>query len=252
MKLLLLGGTAEGSGLARLLAGRPQFQATLSLAGRTERPATNPLLQRTGGFGGVIGLCSYLFENKIDVLIDATHPYAAQMSRNAAMASRRLSLPLLALRRPPWQAQAGDRWQTVADAAAAAEALGTAPRRVFLAMGRLEVAAFAAAPQHDYLLRSVDRPGPLPLPRLRIVTARGPFAEAEEEQLLRQERIEVIVSKNSGGTATYGKIAAARRLGLPVILLQRPILPEVESVATPAAAIRWLDTHHAADARRGV
>jgi len=253
MKLLLLGGTSEASALARRLAGDRRFQATLSLAGRTRNPASAPIPQRIGGFGGVEGLVRYLREEDVGLLVDATHPYAAQMSRHAAEAAAAAAVPLLALRRPPWRAEPGDRWQEVADAAAAAAALGAVPRHVFLAMGRQELAPFAAAPQHDYLIRSVDAPGPLPLPRVKVITARGPFDAAAEEDLLRQAAIEVVVAKNSGGSATYGKIAAARRLGLPVILLARPELPVVESVATPEAAFDWLSARHEhATALRGV
>ncbi len=253
MNLLLLGGTSEASALARHLAGDRRFRATLSLAGRTQNPAKAPVPQRVGGFGGIEGLARYLKDEAVDLLVDATHPYAAQMSRHAATAAARAEVPLLALRRPPWQRKPGDRWQEVADAAAAVEALGEAPRRVFLAMGRLELAAFAQAPQHAYLIRSVDHPGVLPLPQLKVITARGPFDETEEEALLRGEAIEILVAKNSGGSATYGKIAAARRLGLPVILLQRPALPLVESVATAEEAMAWLAARHeAASARRGV
>ncbi len=253
MNVLLLGGTSEASTLARRLAGDGRFRATLSLAGRTKNPAKAAIPQRIGGFGGIEGLVGHLRREAIDLLVDATHPYAAQMSRNAAAAADIAEVPLLALRRPPWERQEGDRWQEVADAAEAATALGEAPRRVFLAMGRLELAPFARSPQHAYLIRSVDHPGELPLPRLKVITARGPFAEAEEEALLRREAIEVLVAKNSGGRATYGKIAAARRLGLPVVLLRRPVLPSVESVATADEALAWLTVRHeAASARRGV
>ncbi len=252
MKILLLGGTTEAAALARLLASDGRFDATLSLAGRTKEPAAVPLKTRVGGFGGVAGLASYLSEKRIDVLVDATHPYAAQMSRNAVEASTMSVVALLSLRRPPWPRQAGDRWVEVPDAEAAALAIGPEPRRVFLAMGRQELHAFARAPQHDYLIRSVDHPGRLPLPRAEVITARGPFDATAEEALLREHGIEILVSKNSGGSATYGKIEAARRLALPVIMLARPELPFVESLASAEAALTWLAAHHEAGARRGV
>ena len=129
--------------------------------------------------------------------------------------------PILALRRPPWAPREGDRWTEVADADAAVVALGPAPRRVFLTVGRLELPAFLVAPQHHYVVRSVDPPEAMP-PDASLILARGPFEEADELALMEAERIEVLVSKNSGGAATYGKIAAARRLGLPVILLRPP------------------------------
>ena len=223
-RILILGGTTEARRLAERLASRTDLAVTLSLAGRTAAPAAQPVPVRIGGFGGAAGLAAYLAAQAIDVLIDATHPYAAQISANAAEAAARVRMPLLALERPPWEPVDGDRWTEVADMPAAVAALGTAPRRVFLALGRKELRPFEAAPQHLYLVRSVDPvEPPLALPRCRaIITGRGPFDEAAEHALLAQHRIDVIVAKNSGGAATYGKIAAARRLGLPVIMLRRP------------------------------
>ncbi len=252
MKVLLLGGTTEAAALARALAGVPDIDTTLSLAGRTKNPASSPLPTRVGGFGGAAGLQAYLAENAIDLLIDATHPYAAQIAQNAAEAAAEIGLPMLAVRRPPWEPKKGDRWQIVSEFGEAADLLGAAPRRVFLALGRLELDAFAKAPQHDYLIRSVDHPGPLPMPNVTVITARGPFDFASEEALLRKHGIEVLVCKNSGGNATYGKIEAARKLGLPVLMLVRPSLPWAETVETPEAAMAWLRTRHEALARRGV
>jgi precorrin-6A/cobalt-precorrin-6A reductase len=149
---------------------------------------------------------------------------------------------LLALRRPPWIAVASDRWTEVADVAAAAIALGGGPRRVFVALGRNDLAPFAGAPQHHYLVRSVEPVDPpLPVPHATYVTGRGPFGEADDRALLEQHRIEIVVAKNSGGTATYGKIAAARTLGVPVIMLRRPELPQVPAVGTVEEAVAWLD-----------
>ncbi len=252
MKILLLGGTTEASALARLLAGDDRFDALLSLAGRTRHPAAAALPTRVGGFGGVDGLTAYLMERRVDCLVDATHPYAAQISANAARASVAAGVPLLGLRRPAWPRLEGDLWQEVPDAKGAVAALGEQPRRVFLAMGRLELPAFAAAPQHHYLIRSVDPPGRLELPNTEVITARGPFEAAAEEALLRDHAIEVLVCKNSGGSATYGKIEAARKLRIPVIMLARPELPGVESVESAEAALAWLTAAHEALARRGV
>lgn len=252
MKVLLLGGTTEAAAMARLLAADPRFDATLSLAGRTTQPAVSPLPTRVGGFGGAGGLAAYLIENKVDALIDATHPYAAQITMNAVEAATDSAVPLLAVRRPPWERQAGDLWQEVPDAEAAVLALGAQPKRVFLAMGRLEVHVFAKAPQHDYLLRSIDDPGALPFPYVTVVTGRGPFDLAGERALLQENRIEILVSKNSGGAATYAKIQAARALGLPVVMLARPSLPWSDSVTKVAEAMQWLNAHHEALAQRGV
>ncbi|OZA84565.1 MAG: hypothetical protein B7X76_06545 [Azorhizobium sp. 39-67-5] len=175
-------------------------------------------------------------------MIAATHPYAANISRNAALASAATGVPLLALGRPAWEAQAGDCWREVEDVAAAVDALGTAPRRVFLALGRNEVRAFEAAPQHAYVVRSVDPIAPpLAVPHAEYILARGPFSEADDRALLGASGIEIIVAKNSGGTATYGKIAAARALGLEVVMLRRPQLPDVPRVSDADAALAWLD-----------
>ncbi len=242
MPLLLLGGTADARRLAGQIAGRADLKVILSLAGRTENPAPQPVPTRTGGFGGVEGLAHYLRAEGIGAVIDATHPYAAAISRNAAQACAAADVPLLALLRAPWERQAGDRWHEVADVAGAVTALGDSPRRVFLALGRNEVRAFAAAPQHGYVVRSVDPVvPPLAVPDAHYVMARGPFALSDEQALLAAHRIDVIVAKNSGGAATYAKIAAARALGIEVLLLRRPELPDVASVESTEAAVAWLD-----------
>jgi precorrin-6A/cobalt-precorrin-6A reductase len=252
-KILILGGTSEARQLAGRLAGRADLDVTLSLAGRTAKPAAQPVAVRLGGFGGADGLTQYLAGQRIDILIDATHPYAAAISANAAAAAAQTGTPILALRRPPWRAVAGDRWTEVDDIRAAVSALGDEPRRVFLAIGRKDVAAFAAAPQHDYLIRSVDPiEPPLKLPHVSFIAARGPFAEADERALLAQHRIEIVVSRNSGGEATYGKIAAAREVGLDVVMLRRPALPAVPSVETVDEALAWLNHAPASVAVRGV
>jgi len=249
-RILILGGTTEARRLAERLVERVELNVTVSLAGRTTAPAAQAAPVRIGGFGGAEGLAHYLTSERVDVLIDATHPYAAIISANAAAAATATRIPLLALRRPPWAALPGDCWIEVADAGAAVEALGEEPRRVFLAFGKMEIGTFARAPQHHYLVRSVEPVDPpLPVPRASYVIGRGPFTEAADQALLATHAIDVVVAKNSGGAATYGKIAAARVLGLPVILLQRPILPEVPTVGTVEEAMTWLD--HAV-ALRGV
>ena len=222
MRLLILGGTTEASALAALLAGHGAFEPILSLAGRTRAPATPPIRQAIGGFGGVDGLVAYLRQEAIAAVIDATHPFADRMSAHAEQACRETSVPLAVFTRPPWICQPGDRWTEVPDAARAAEAIGPEPRRVFLTVGRLQLPAFERAPQHDYLIRTIDRPDPPPALRHRLILARGPFSVADEIRLLTDHRIEVLVTKNSGGSATHAKITAARDLNLPVILLTRP------------------------------
>jgi precorrin-6A/cobalt-precorrin-6A reductase len=253
MRILILGGTAEARTLAAALADRLAFAVTLSLAGRTAAPAPQPVPVRTGGFGGPEGLAHYLRAERIDVLIDATHPYAAVISANAARAAKAAAVPLLALRRKPWPKAEGDHWIEVDSISDAVAALGHAPRRVFLALGRKELQPFAAAPQHIYLIRSVDPvEPPLGVPHAAYIVARGPFSEAGDRVLLERHSIEMIVAKNSGGDATYGKIAAARALQLPVVMLKRPALPEVPSVATVDEVLTWLDHALTFSTARGV
>ena len=248
-RVLILGGTTEAASLARLLAGDARFDATLSLAGRTTEPRPQPLPTRAGGFGGINGLAAYLRVERIEAVIDTTHPYADRMSGNAVAACAQAAVPLASLVRPPWQVEPADRWQIVPDTEAAAVAIGVAPRRVFLSLGRQELHCFAAAPQHRYIARLIEPPQQAILPPdLRLIQARGPFGLEAESRLLTEERIDVIVSKNSGGSATYAKIAAARDLGLPVIMIARPHKPAGQVVHTPEEAVAWLA--HAS--RRGV
>jgi precorrin-6A/cobalt-precorrin-6A reductase len=242
MRVLILGGTMEARQLAERLAKRADLTVTVSLAGRTTAPASHPVTVRVGGFGGADGLAAYLRNHRIDVLVDATHPYAVAISTNAAAAAPRACVALLALRRAGWTSIPGDRWIEVADATEAVQTLGNIPRCVLLALGRAAIEPFVNAPQHRYLVRSVEPiMPPLTVPHAVYITGRGPFAEADERVLLERHRIEVIVAKNSGGPATYGKIAAARALGLPVIMLRRPPLPAVDAVATVDDAVAWLD-----------
>ena len=241
-RLLILGGTAEARALNERLAGRAGLAVVASLAGRTARPVPQPSAVRVGGFGGAEGLADHLRRESFAAMVDATHPYAAAISRNAARASVLAGVPLLALRRPPWRRQAGDLWEEAADAADAAARLGSAPRRVFLALGRQELRAFEAAPQHRYLVRSVEPVAPpLRVPWAEYRLARGPFEFAAERAMLEAHGTEVIVAKNSGGEATRGKMVAARELGIRVLLLRRPALPTVPEAAELGAALRWLD-----------
>jgi len=248
-----LGGTTEARRLAERLADRADLAVTLSLAGRTMTPAPQPVPVRLGGFGGSQGLADHIAATRIDVLVDATHPYAATISANAARAAALAKVPLVALRRPAWVAVPGDRWTEVADTAGAVAALGRVPRHVFLALGRQEIAPFAAAPQHRYLVRSVDPvTPPLDVPHAVYVVARGPFADIDERSLLTRHRIDIIVAKNSGGSATYGKIAAARALGLAVVMLRRPALPQVAAIETVDDAVAAIGHALAPAAARGV
>jgi precorrin-6A/cobalt-precorrin-6A reductase len=239
MRLLILGGTTEASGLALRLAGRADVEPILSLAGRTRNPLPPPIPFRVGGFGGVDGLRRFLAERRIDAVIDATHPFAARMTANAALACRAAAIPLARLTRPPWRRQAGDRWLGVPDLDAAARAIGDTPRRVFLTIGGVQLAAFAAAPQHHYVVRAIERPAAIAgLPSHELILARGPFGEAAETALLRDARIDVVVTKNSGGSATEAKLAAARALGIAVIMIERPADDPIRA-GEPGNAIRF-------------
>ncbi len=252
-RVLILGGTTEARLLGERLAKRGDLDVTLSLAGRTASPVPHAVPLRIGGFGGVAGLADYLKSEHIAALIDATHPYASTISQNAVAAAHQAGVPFMTLRRPPWTAVAGDRWTLVDDASAALRAIGEQSRRVFVALGRNELGAFAGAPQHVYLVRSVDPvEPPLPLPHVRYVTARGPFSEADDRALMTAHKIDVVIAKNSGGNAAYGKIAAARALGIGVILLRRPEASTAPAVETIGDAIVWLDHALTSAAARGV
>lgn len=242
-RVLILGGTTEARELASRLADMPGLAVTLSLAGRTREPAVQPVPVRVGGFGGADGLADYLRAEQIGLLVDATHPFAARISSNAAEAARAAGVAIVALCRPEWQRRAGDRWTEVDDVAGAATVLGSKPRRVFLAIGRQEAAAFEAVPQHFYLVRSVDPVDPPPaLPHAEYVLSRGPFALAGEIDLLRGHRIDAVVAKNSGGEATYAKIEAARQLGVEVVMVRRPAMPDVPTVAAVEAVVAQLSS----------
>jgi precorrin-6A/cobalt-precorrin-6A reductase len=252
MRVLILGGTTEASALAKLLAGDPRFEATLSFAGRTAAPQSQPIATRVGGFGGADGLANYIKEQAIEAVIDATHPYAARISANAVVACKRAGAPLATLIRPAWKPEAGDKWQTAPTAVAAALAIGKEPRRVFLALGRQELHFFAAIAQHHYVVRLIDQPVGARPPKLVLLQQRGPFDFDAELRLLKERKIDVIVSRNSGGSATYAKIEAARMLRLPVIMITRPVKPAGHIVRTAEEAMAWLAHERPAPSLRGV
>ncbi|WP_016906881.1 cobalt-precorrin-6A reductase [Streptomyces xiaopingdaonensis] len=239
--VLLLGGTTEARALAGLLAEEPGLRVTSSLAGRVAAPRLPPGEVRTGGFGGVAGMTDWLRRHRVDALIDATHPFAETISSHAALAAAGAHVPLLALRRPGWAPGEGDDWHPVGSLDEAAAVLPELGRRVFLTTGRMGLAAFAALDRLWFLLRSVDPPeSPAPR-RLRTVLERGPFALEDERRLLAEHRIDVLVTKDSGGAATAPKLAAAREARIPVVVVRRPRAPEgVHAVADGAAALDWL------------
>ena len=244
MRLLILGGTSEASALARRLAGDADVEAVLSLAGATVNPAPAPIPQRIGGFGGPEGLTAYLRAERIDAVVDATHPFAERMSANAVAACRATETPLVVFTRPPWVREDGDRWTEVATMEEAVDALGAARRTVFLTQGRLQLAAFGRAPQHRYIVRAIDPPAETDaLADFKLILARGPFALRDELALMREEKVEILVTKNSGGRATYPKIEAARMLGVEVVVLRRPKPPDAETRHDLDAVMTWISSH---------
>jgi precorrin-6A/cobalt-precorrin-6A reductase len=247
IRALILGGTGDANRLADTFA-RENVDAIYSYAGRTQIPLGHSLPTRIGGFGGATGLADFIRAERITHVIDATHPFAAEMSRHAIGACEAAGVPLVALERAPWTHLAGDKWIDVSDINAAVAALPEPRARVFLAIGRQHIAPFAAKPQHAYTLRFVDAPeGALPLPVAEVIVSRGPFTLEGDRVLMRSRRIEWLVARNSGGGGARAKIDAARELGLPVIMIARPALPERPRVETVEAVLAWL----AHDARLG-
>ena len=224
--ILILGGTTEARELATELAGlRPETQVTISLAGRVSRPGALPGDVRIGGFGGAEGLAAWLREHHVDAVVDATHPFAETITANAAQAGSATGVPVIVLRRPGWQPGPGDNWHPVDSLAEAADALPGLGRRVLLTTGRLGLAAFAHLAQLHFVVRSVEPPEPPMPPDVEVLLARGPFTVADEAALLREHRIDVVVTKDSGGAATAAKLTAAREAGVPVVVVRRPRLP---------------------------
>lgn len=225
--------------MARSLA-EARLDAFFSYAGRTAAPASQPLPVRVGGFGGAEGLADWLRTNGITHVIDATHPFAAQISVNAVRAAAATRTALIALQRQPWQPVPGDRWTVVPDIAAAGAALPDTPSRVFLAIGRQHLDAFAGQPQHHYLLRLVDPPDALPLPHTTVEIARGPFTVEGDAALMARHGTQIVVAKNAGGAGARAKLEAARAASLPVVMIDRPALPPRSIAATVDEVMRWL------------
>ncbi|MET7697370.1 cobalt-precorrin-6A reductase [Streptomyces sp. NPDC005485] len=224
--VLVLGGTTEARELAAALSACPGVRVTSSLAGRVSRPGPLQGDVRVGGFGGAQGLAAWLCEHEVDAVVDATHPFAEGITANAAAAAAATGVPAVVLRRPGWRPEPGDRWHAAASLTEAAALLPSLGRRVFLTTGRLGLAAFADLPELHFLVRSVEPPErPLPA-HTEVLLARGPFTVDDETALLREHRIDVLVTKDSGGAATAAKLVAARGLGLPVVVVPRPQLPE--------------------------
>jgi precorrin-6A/cobalt-precorrin-6A reductase len=241
-RVLILGGIRDATQLAAQIATLPGIEVITSLAGRIRQLTTVSGRARIGGFGGVAGLKDYVREQHIDLLLDATYPFAIHMSCHAATVAQDYGLPHLMLVRPPWAPVEGDRWIAVDSIAAAAAVLPDIAQRVFLTIGRQELAAFAHLTDLWFLMRMIDPPSPdTPVSPGTLILGRGPFALAEEGVLLHTYGIGAIVSKNSGGEATYAKMIAARELGVPVVMVQRPPLPAGDQVADVEQAYLWVE-----------
>lgn len=238
--VLILGGTGEARALACALYSQ-SIPIISSLAGRVRAPRLPEGPVRVGGFGGVDGLSTWLHDNHIGAVVDATHPFASTITEHAAHACARAGKPLLRVRRQPWIAQPDDRWTHVADIHAAAAAVDTHQGRILLTTGRQDVDAFSAVSGAWFLIRVVDPPtGALPA-RHQILQSRGPYHFDAEYQLLQDNRIDMVITKNSGGGLTRPKLDAARELGIPVIMVDRPAEPAgITTVDDAQSAVRWV------------
>jgi precorrin-6A/cobalt-precorrin-6A reductase len=239
--LLVLGGTTEGYELPRVLYEIGRYRIITSLAGRTREPRLPVGEVRIGGFGGATGLAEFLRERQISAVIDATHPFAAAIGWNAAVACQQTSVPLLRVERPAWRPVPGDQWHEIGEWTEAARIVAAKAGRVLLAIGRQELDPFAPLDHVWFLIRSVEAPCPMPpFYQAELLLARGPFDLAGERALLAGRRIDTVVCKNSGGTATDAKLIAARELGIRVVMQRRPPRPEVPAVTSVADALNWL------------
>ena len=240
-RVLILGGIGDSWKLIALASTIPGLQVINSLAGRTCQSIMTFKPTRVGGFGGASGLKDYLREEKIDLLIDATHPFASKISCNAAIATSELNIPHLMLVRLGWKKVEGDRWLEVENNEVAAKVLPELASRIFLSIGRQELVSYTHLKDLWFLMRMIEPPQPYTsVPPGQILTERGPFSLGKERSLLQKYEIGTVVSKNSGGDATYPKIVAARELSIPVVMIQRPSLPEGQQVSDVESAISWL------------
>ena len=220
---------------------KTDVKATISYAGRVERVRPQPIPKRIGGFGGIAGLTAYLESENITHVVDATHPFASQMSHNAIAACQQANIPLIALTRPAWQATEEDNWHEVPNIAAAAAALPNDSRRIMLAIGRMHLNQFYHRTEHFYLLRLVDAPDvPPAFPDHMTEISRGPFTTENDIALMQKHKIDLVVAKNAGGKGAYAKIAAARALGIKVIMITRPQIAGRCEVSSSEAVYHWL------------
>lgn len=241
-RILVLGGTAEASALIKACVDHKNLHVILSLAGVTKNPVIPGSIDtRIGGFGGTEKMAEWIKEQQIDLVIDATHPFAQQITKNTYQAIHQVNVPFLRLERSAWEKKDGDLWQEVQTVQEAVMMIGLQPRNVFITIGRKELLPFKECTvSHRYWIRSVDHPEAIYIPdHAQLIQAKGPFSEADEVAFLKQHNIDCIVSKNSGGKTVYAKISAARKLGIPVILIQRPVMEPMPCVHTWQEAYQW-------------
>jgi precorrin-6A/cobalt-precorrin-6A reductase len=239
LRVLLLGGTAEARRLAAAVRDLPSIDLVTSLAGRVRRPLLPEGEVRIGGFGGPRALAGWLRSERMAAVLDATHPFAAAITAHAAAATAELGLPFAVLRRPGWRPAPGDDWHWVDSTDAAAALLSQLGERAFLTTGTTGLAAFAGLDRMWFLVRTIEAAPSLPA-NAEVLHDRGPFTVDGERELMRRHRIDVLVSKDSGGDMTAAKLVAARLLGVPVVLVRRPALPDVPVVRTEEDALAWL------------
>lgn len=238
--LLLLAGSGEARDVAADLADRPDWQVTASLLFPERTTGPLPVPTRLGRFGGEDGLMKYLVAEQVDAVLDATHPFAYQISAHAARVCARLALPCAQVLRPPWVPGPHDNWTEVRDEAAVA-AFIRPEQRVFTTTGRATLDRLVSQSPARFFVRQLETRDDHPYPNVRYVTGLGPFSVSQERDTLRDLKIDVLVCKNSGGAPSYTKLEAARQLGLPVILIARPPQPDVPNLESVSAALQWVD-----------
>jgi len=239
-RILLLAGTAEARSIASELAQMSGIEAFASLAGATQRPERLDLPTRIGGFGGVAPMIDWVTAEKIDAILDATHPFAAQISQNARLVAQKCGLPYLQVMRPAWRPQTGDKWHEMPDMASAAQAL-LSGQRVFLATGRTTLDAFKSRSDCWFLARVIDATqSEFPLQNGHFTRGRPPFSVADEVAVFREAGIDILITKNAGGANSKSKLIAARELGLPVLMIARPAIEPSRIVETVADAMTWV------------
>jgi precorrin-6A/cobalt-precorrin-6A reductase len=242
-KFLILGGTAEGVHVSKVVSKLSGMDTVYSLSGATKSSKSSKLPNcrtRIGGFGGVEGLLQYLGKEKFDGLVDATHPYASQMANHAALACQESNIPRIKFVRPAWIKVSGDDWRGAQNLEEAPKVIPEIAQRIFLATGRKDLPVFESLSERWFLVRLVDAPkAEISLDKHQLILGRGPFDLESEIELLKMHKIDVVVSKNSGGS-TYAKIEAARNLGLPVIMIDRPKPPKGLVVGSLGRIKNWV------------